>query len=579
MPNFDVSSYDDPTSNKLIASASNDPTQAIQWAQGRQQLQQGQVKLDQQTYDLAKSKFNSLRDVAKSIALNPTLDNVGAQGSLAVQGGLIDADTMNQVSAHMMTLGGDPQKIKGFAMDVANTANTNEQLLDQAYGKTQQVNTGGSLVTENVRQPSGSDPGGTTVLNGSAPIATTLSPAEKTGGLTVANPDGSKSFRSNSDIYDNQGNFKSIPVTRNSGSGTPQGGAGQGAAAPAPVLAAPAPQTSPVRNSAMPGTVGDSAVMAARQRLAAAQDADPSTLTPAQQQQLTADTGTVAAYRKQQATPFTTPQGSGQGGAPAAQPMLPVAGSDSSLMARPASSVQPNPSPVSTGVGLTTALSPGQEASLQVGADTYKALTADVSSPNGSPQRVFQLTRALDAVRNTQTGRGTQTRQEMLGYLDALPGGLGKMFPGIDPASLTNYDLAGKYMNAIAMSAPGAARSDAGLATAASANASTNGMTQQAAIDVLTNGIGQERLKQAQVQAFNASGQDPGTFSKWATQWGQGVDPRAFALGAMTPQERASLYGGLKGPAKAAFLTSVKKGLSARILSATDLQGASGNGQ
>lgn len=49
--------------------------------------------------------------------------------------------------------------------------------------------------------------------------------------------------------------------------------------------------------------VGDSAVMAARQRLAAAQDADPSSLTPAQQQQLTADTGTVDAYTTQHAQP------------------------------------------------------------------------------------------------------------------------------------------------------------------------------------------------------------------------------------------------------------------------------------
>ena len=41
--------------------------------------------------------------------------------------------------------------------------------------------------------------------------------------------------------------------------------------------------------------------MAARNRLAAAQDLDPSQLSVKQQQQLTADTGTVAAYQSQQA--------------------------------------------------------------------------------------------------------------------------------------------------------------------------------------------------------------------------------------------------------------------------------------
>ena len=104
-------------------------------------------------------------------------------------------------------------------------------------------------------------------------------------------------------------------------------------------------------------------------------------------------------------------------------------------------------------------------------------------------------------------------------------------------------------------------------------------MTQDAAQHVILNQIGQERLKQAQVQAFNASGQDPGQFAKFATQWGQGVDPRAFALGSMLPQERAALVSGLQGTAKMNFLQSVRKGLFAGVLTTSDLQGANGNAQ
>ncbi len=96
---------------------------------------------------------------------------------------------------------------------------------------------------------------------------------------------------------------------------------GQGASAAAPLVdpthAAAEPVRSVARAAASPSAipdaarqptaegapVGDSAVMAARQRLAAAQDADPSSLTPAQQQQLTADTGTVDAYTTQHAQP------------------------------------------------------------------------------------------------------------------------------------------------------------------------------------------------------------------------------------------------------------------------------------
>ncbi len=233
------------------------------------------------------------------------------------------------------------------------------------------------------------------------------------------------------------------------------------------------------------------------------------------------------------------------------------------------------------GSGVITGLSPGQEASLKAGADTYSALSSDVTNPNGSNSRIFKIDRALDAIRNTTTGRGTAMRQEMLGTLDALPGGIGKLFPGVDPQSITNYDLATKYTNAIAQSSPGALRSDAGQSLAASANASTNRMTQQAATDVLTNQLGQERMNQAQLRAFDAAGLDPGQFPKWSAQWSRNVDPRAFALADMTPDERNAVWSGLKGSARNTFAASVSKAIAGGAYTRADIvnSGAAANGR
>ncbi len=285
-------------------------------------------------------------------------------------------------------------------------------------------------------------------------------------------------------------------------------------------------------------------------------------------------------------TPQQPPQATGADAPPAGMAVKP--GSDSGHLVRTAPApnspfAPPAPAPAPAGVGaggvLTTSLSPGQQASITAGANNYGALSSDVSSPGGVQQRTVQLRTALNALRGTNTGLGTAGRQQLVGYLSSLPGGLGKYLPGVDPDSATDYDIATKYLNAYALNTPGAARSDAGLSTAQSANANTSGMMKQAAVDVTLQNIGMENGKRALLNAFDASGSDPGTFGKFAAQWSQNTDPRAFALPDMLPAERAKLVSGLQGPSKAAFLGTVRKGLQSGVLTPADLQGASGNGQ
>ena len=744
-----VSSYSNPTVNQLLAAGGGGANamdastgNALQVANQAQQLQSGKITIDQQTYNLAKAKMDTLGQVYKSLYDDPTDSNASWHVGQLTKAGLLDPDMGSAALAQISSFGGDRQKIQQFALNGINLNQTHQEALEQAAGTTQLVNTGGQL--QPVRVVQGAK-GGVFGAEGS-PIATTTTPGEKMGGITTKNPDGSSTFRPNSTLYDSQGNFlgaggggasgtPSIPVYRGTGGGAPAaapgGGQEQGTPAPtaggwqaggtppprgsapgltpvapadqggtpttatsagAPSGAAPGagaqsammtpnPQTMPVISKQMndaataalqngqntpanrnilrgyavqnnlpyaqhmdgfepqPAGVG-AGISVPPQPTAAGQGGSPAgggqgspsagMWTPGPQtmpvvtleqakaaaaraqtpQGTAADRNALRGYTVQnniplngqaastwEAQPGQAPQAAGQGGVPVLPAPAPVGGAVPPGRQPPAVQpvgAQPQGQQPATGqgsfgsrfgvqpaqgAGLTVGLSPGQEASLKAGSDGYAALSSDVSNPSGVNQRLFQLRTALGALRNTQTGLGTQQRQQLVGYLASLPGGLAKWAPGVDPDSASSYDIATKYLTAYSLNTPGAARSDAGLSTAQSANANTSSMMQKAAQDVTLSNIGLENGKRALINSFNASGADPGTFGKFASQWMQGADPRAFALPDMTPAERGQLYTGLQGPAKAAFLATVKKGMAANILTPNDLQGAAGNGQ
>lgn len=214
--------------------------------------------------------------------------------------------------------------------------------------------------------------------------------------------------------------------------------------------------------------------------------------------------------------------------------------------------------------GIVTGLAPGEAASMEKSAAAYQALQDDVG---GSAQRVFQLGEALNGLQGTNTGPGTEWRNNVLSY--ALAAGA----PGIDPKDVASYDKAMKYLTQSASATAGAMGSDSKLATALTGNASTS-ISNMAAQDVVKANIALERIKQAQADVFGKTGALPGEFSKWSVQWNKNVDPRAFALDMMDVKDRAKLIEGLKSAEKQKFVDSVKLALGSGLIDPASFQTA-----
>lgn len=256
---------------------------------------------------------------------------------------------------------------------------------------------------------------------------------------------------------------------------------------------------------------------------------------------------------------------SGGGGAPSAPGSAP-----SPANAGPAAA---SPAVTSQAGSLPTSLGPAAARDIETSANEFTTMRNDLAP---SRDRVFGLVSALDAVRGTNVGPGTSGRQKLLSAVNALPGGIGKgLVP--DGSNLSDYDVAKKYLAQVRTARPGAGRSDASLAAAGEGSPNVESMSKEALVKVATTMVGQERMRQAQTIDFINRKGDPGQFSNHAAQeYSKSNDPEAFALGAMTPPERAAYVRGLKGEAKTRFMNGVRLGLATGVLSRDDLVGAAG---
>jgi hypothetical protein len=237
-----------------------------------------------------------------------------------------------------------------------------------------------------------------------------------------------------------------------------------------------------------------------------------------------------------------------------------------SPLAAPA--VPASPQPALPPGAMATGLAPGEADRMQKSTQSYQDLANDVGSPTGVPQRIYMLQQAANALKGTNTGLGTEARQKIQSYIAALPGGIGK-WAG-DPGELKDYDLANKFLTAYQLNQPGAVRSDAGLATSGAANPNVH-MNPDAAREVVASNIGLERMKQAQIAAFKASGQNPSTFTDWSDGFQKNIDPRAFSLDMMPAADRRKLLSGLKGDALKKFRDSVRTAVATKTLDPTAL--------
>lgn len=155
----------------------------------------------------------------------------------------------------------------------------------------------------------------------------------------------------------------------------------------------------------------------------------------------------------------------------------------------------------------------------------------------GYANRSFALKQAITALGNAQTGKGTEGLNSIKSVLLSLaPEELKKLNLTPDEIRVADRDKANKYLTQYASLFPGAGRSDAGLMTSLTGNASTN-INNLAARDVARYALGMERMTHDQLIEFNKSGKDSSDYNKWKTGYLTSADPTAFAADLFSPEE------------------------------------------
>ncbi|QQX91339.1 hypothetical protein IGS75_01465 [Gluconobacter sphaericus] len=135
------------------------------------------------------------------------------------------------------------------------------------------------------------------------------------------------------------------------------------------------------------------------------------------------------------------------------------------------------------------------------------------------------------------------------------------------------YDEANKYLTQLAASQPGAAHSDAQLATALAGNPSTH-INNLAAQDALRANIALDRRANAAYLAFHQK--YPGTeaqvhANEWPTfqnDYTTKKDARAFMFDIMSPEQRARLWSGMDGKQRQAFRSELRGAMETGLVQA-----------
>lgn len=185
----DLSSYGGYAgTNKLLATATNSPDVANQWAQNRVL----NTEADTQQLDLARKKFAVLNDLSASIMANPTADNLSGRLNDAVHSGLITPQEAAATIQEAAPIANDPAKLRQWAADHNQTIAGYQDHLDAAYGKPALVDNGNSLTPYMVTQ--GPHGGYAPALGGTGAIPLQQRPDTLGDMVEVPNADGSKTM-------------------------------------------------------------------------------------------------------------------------------------------------------------------------------------------------------------------------------------------------------------------------------------------------------------------------------------------------------------------------------------------------
>jgi hypothetical protein len=216
---------------------------------------------------------------------------------------------------------------------------------------------------------------------------------------------------------------------------------------------------------------------------------------------------------------------------------------------------QNNPAPVQSAQGGSVAMGPpagqveAQTQAAKVSSDKYSADAAAQTNYQQSILPIEQAYKSVKALGTTGVGPGSEELNQMKSFLVTV----GFMNP---TENLKDFDEANKYLTQMARST-GFTGSDAQLAAAQQASPSMK-TSNGAALAVLQKAASLARMQNAQVRAFEASGQGPEKYSKWATNWNSSQNPVAYAFDMMTPEDRLAYVKTLKDADLAKFKASLK---------------------
>lgn len=193
--------------------------------------------------------------------------------------------------------------------------------------------------------------------------------------------------------------------------------------------------------------------------------------------------------------------------------------------------------------GGPAAAAPGvAEAQTAVGAISGKNLAEDLDASKNYQRTVFPLEKAIPALEQlgtTGTGPGTAEINNVKSFL------LSMGVPGVNVDKIKNYDEANKYLVDFVNQTGNSGTNDK-LAAAFSGNPSTK-ISNAAAQDVAKAALALQKMQRAQLSMFQKSGLPDDQYSKFTSSNALKLDPRAFGIDYMKPEQVKKMLGTMKG--------------------------------
>lgn len=214
--------------------------------------------------------------------------------------------------------------------------------------------------------------------------------------------------------------------------------------------------------------------------------------------------------------------------------------------------------------GPATGLAPGEaEAFQEVAGQSGKQMALDRQSAATFQREILPLNQAIPALEKLGTkgtGPGTETLNQIKSFiLSNVPGVKESDFNG----TVGDYDKAKKYLTDF-VNQTGSSGTNDKLAAAFAGNPSVH-ISNAAAVDVAKTALALRRMKQAQLIEADKANVSPAQYSKWASQWNNRQDPRAFGFDMMDKDKAKKMIEKMTPEEKAIFARSLRIAHDAKL--------------